>query len=75
MFKTLYKRSHFVAAGIFAALMITASAAAATVAMINDRATVQREAQHTTPSVGRFVVTPTSAQFIPATNITSAAAH
>ena len=66
MFKTLYKRSHFFAAGIFAVLMITATAAAA---VMHDRSLAAREAQ-VAPIVGRFVVTPTSSQFIATNEVT-----
>lgn len=62
MFKTLYKRSHFAAAGIFVVLMITAGAAAA---VMHERSVAARD-MHAAPVVGRFVVTPTSSQFIPA---------
>lgn len=66
MFKTLYKRSHFVAAGIFAVLMVTATAAAA---VMHDRSLAIRDAQ-AAQLVGRFVVTPTSSRFIAASETT-----
>lgn len=69
MFKTLYKRSHAVAIGISAALMITASAAAGAAAVMHDHLMTAREAQ-AAPVVGRFVVTPATTQFIPAAETT-----
>lgn len=62
MFDTLYKRSHLIASGILAIMITIGSAAAVTV-----KGSVPHEpAAGTVQHVGRFVVGPTSAVFVPA---------
>jgi hypothetical protein len=56
---TLYKRTHFVAIGIFAGLLVAATAA---FAMIRHHAPEPNTSA--VPTVGRFVVTPTRTCFI-----------